>query len=248
MYQLVLVRHGQSTWNKENRFTGWKDVPLSERGLDEAKKAGQMLKAKGIDFDTVFTSVLRRAIITSNNILEEMDLSWLPVQRNYRLNERHYGGLQGLDKSETAAKHGEEQVLIWRRSFDTPPPAMSIDDPEHPCNDPRYAGLDARALPNAESLKCTIDRVLPYWHDAIAPALKAGKKPLVVAHGNSLRALVKYLENYSDEAIMGINIPTGMPLLYTLDENFQVVSSEYVGDPEEVAKLMAEVAAQGKAK
>lgn len=248
MYQLVLVRHGQSTWNKENRFTGWKDVPLSERGLDEAKKAGQMLKAKGIEFDTVFTSVLRRAIITSNNILEEMDLSWLPVQRNYRLNERHYGGLQGLDKSETAAKHGEEQVLIWRRSFDTPPPAMSIDDPEHPCNDPRYAGLDARALPNAESLKCTIDRVLPYWHDAIAPALKAGKKPLVVAHGNSLRALVKYLENYSDEAIMGINIPTGMPLLYTLDENFQVVSSEYVGDPEEVAKLMAEVAAQGKAK
>ncbi|RMA79430.1 2,3-diphosphoglycerate-dependent phosphoglycerate mutase [Umboniibacter marinipuniceus] len=248
MYQLVLVRHGQSTWNKENRFTGWKDVPLSERGLDEAKKAGQMLKAKGIEFDTVFTSVLRRAIITSNNILEEMDLSWLPVQRNYRLNERHYGGLQGLDKSETAAKHGEEQVLIWRRSFDTPPPAMSVDDPEHPCNDPRYAGLDARALPNAESLKCTIDRVLPYWHDAIAPALKAGKKPLVVAHGNSLRALVKYLENYSDEAIMGINIPTGMPLLYTLDENFQVVSSEYVGDPEEVAKLMAEVAAQGKAK
>ena len=248
MYQLVLVRHGQSTWNKENRFTGWKDVPLSERGLDEAKKAGQMLKAKGIEFDTVFTSVLRRAIITSNNILEEMDLSWLPVQRNYRLNERHYGGLQGLDKSETAAKHGEEQVLIWRRSFDTPPPAMSVEDPEHPSNDPRYAGLDARALPNAESLKCTIDRVLPYWHDAIAPALKAGKKPLVVAHGNSLRALVKYLENYSDEAIMGINIPTGMPLLYTLDENFQVISSEYVGDPEEVAKLMAEVAAQGKAK
>ena len=248
MYQLVLVRHGQSTWNKENRFTGWKDVPLSERGLDEAKKAGQMLKAKGIEFDTVFTSVLRRAIITSNNILDEMDLSWLPVQRNYRLNERHYGGLQGLDKSETAAKHGEEQVLIWRRSFDTPPPAMSVEDPEHPSNDPRYAGLDARALPNAESLKCTIDRVLPYWHDAIAPALKAGKKPLVVAHGNSLRALVKYLENYSDEAIMGINIPTGMPLLYTLDENFQVISSEYVGDPEEVAKLMAEVAAQGKAK
>ncbi|MEQ3695824.1 MAG: 2,3-diphosphoglycerate-dependent phosphoglycerate mutase [Pseudomonadales bacterium] len=248
MYQLVLVRHGQSTWNKENRFTGWKDVPLSERGLDEAKKAGQMLKAKGIEFDTVFTSVLRRAIITSNNILEEMDLSWLPVQRNYRLNERHYGGLQGLDKSETAAKHGEEQVLIWRRSFDTPPPAMSVEDPEHPSNDPRYAGLDARALPNAESLKCTIDRVLPYWHDAIAPALKAGKKPLVVAHGNSLRALVKYLDNYSDEAIMGINIPTGMPLLYTLDENFQVISSEYVGDPEEVAKLMAEVAAQGKAK
>ncbi|WP_298634623.1 2,3-diphosphoglycerate-dependent phosphoglycerate mutase [uncultured Umboniibacter sp.] len=248
MYQLVLVRHGQSTWNKENRFTGWKDVPLSERGLDEAKKAGQMLKAKGIEFDTVFTSVLRRAIITSNNILEEMDLSWLPVQRNYRLNERHYGGLQGLDKSETAAKHGEEQVLIWRRSFDTPPPAMSAEDAEHPSNDPRYADLDARALPNAESLKCTIDRVLPYWHDAIAPALKAGKKPLVVAHGNSLRALVKYLENYSDEAIMGINIPTGMPLLYTLDENFQVISSEYVGDPEEVAKLMAEVAAQGKAK
>lgn len=248
MYQLVLVRHGQSTWNKENRFTGWKDVPLSERGLDEAKKAGQMLKVKGIEFDTVFTSVLRRAIITSNNILEEMDLSWLPVQRSYRLNERHYGGLQGLDKSETAAKHGEEQVLIWRRSFDTPPPPMSIDDPEHPSNDPRYAGLDARALPNAESLKCTIDRVLPYWHDAIAPALKAGKKPLVVAHGNSLRALVKYLENYSDEAIMGVNIPTGMPLLYTLDENFQVISSEYVGDPEDVAKLMAEVAAQGKAK
>jgi 2,3-bisphosphoglycerate-dependent phosphoglycerate mutase len=248
MYQLVLVRHGQSTWNKENRFTGWKDVPLSERGLDEAKKAGQMLKAKGIEFDTVFTSVLRRAIITSNNILEEMDLSWLPVQRSYRLNERHYGGLQGLDKSETAAKHGEEQVLIWRRSFDTPPPSMSIDDPEHPSNDPRYAGLDARALPNAESLKCTIDRVLPYWHDAIAPALKAGKKPLVVAHGNSLRALVKYLENYSDEAIMGVNIPTGMPLLYTLDENFQVISSEYVGDPDDVAKLMAEVAAQGKAK
>ena len=247
MYQLVLVRHGQSTWNKENRFTGWKDVPLSERGLVEAKKAGQMLKAKGIEFDCAYTSVLRRAITTLWNILDEMELSWIPVERSYRLNERHYGGLQGLDKAETAAKHGEEQVLIWRRSFDTPPPPMPLDDPGHPINDPRYRGLDARALPNSESLKCTIDRVLPYWHDVIAPALKAGKKPLVAAHGNSLRALVKYLEDYSDEAIMGINIPTGMPLVYTLDENFKVISSEYVGDPEEVAKLMAEVAAQGKA-
>ncbi len=248
MYQLVLVRHGQSTWNKENRFTGWKDVPLSERGFKEALKAGQMLKAKGIEVDVAYTSVLRRAITTLSRLLEEMELSWIPVTRSYRLNERHYGALQGLDKAETAAKHGEAQVLVWRRSFDTPPPPMSIDDVEHPSNDPRYAGLDTKCLPQAESLKCTIDRVLPYWYDEIAPALKAGKKPIIAAHGNSLRALVKYLEGYSDEEIMGINIPTGMPLVYTLDEQFNVIKSEYVGDPEEVAKLMAEVANQGKAK
>jgi len=248
MYQLVLVRHGQSTWNLENRFTGWKDVPLSERGFNEAQTAGEMLKAKGIEVDVAYTSVLKRAITTCSRLLEAMDLSWIPVTRSYRLNERHYGALQGLDKAETAAKHGEEQVLIWRRSFDTPPPPMPLDDAEHPANDARYKGLDSACLPQAESLKCTIDRVLPYWYDEIAPALKAGKKPLVAAHGNSLRALVKYLEKLTDEEIMGVNIPTGMPLVYTLDADFNVIKSEYVGDPEVVAKLMAEVANQGKAK
>lgn len=247
MYQLVLVRHGQSTWNKENRFTGWKDVPLSERGQEEASRAGKLLLEKGIEVDVAYTSVLRRAVTTLWRMLDAMDRVWIPVNRSYRLNERHYGGLQGLNKSETAAKHGEEQVLVWRRSFDTPPPPMPLDDPESPRNDERYKHLDERALPQSESLKCTIDRVLPYWHDEIAPALKAGKKPIVAAHGNSLRALVKYLEKYSDEEIMGINIPTGMPLVYQLDEDFNVISREYVGDAEEVAKMMAEVANQGKA-
>lgn len=247
MYQLVLVRHGQSEWNKENRFTGWKDVALSEQGEAEAKQAGQTLREQGIEVDIAFTSVLKRAINTLNFMLDEMGLHWIPVHKSYRLNERHYGGLQGLNKAETAAKHGEEQVLVWRRSFDTPPPLLALDDERHPMNDPRYASLDVRALPAAESLATTIERVLPYWHDQIVPALKMGKKPIVAAHGNSLRALVMYLENYSKEKIMGVNIPTGMPLIYTLDEDFKVIKSEYVGDPEEVAKLMEAVANQGKA-
>jgi len=247
MYQLVMIRHGQSVWNKENRFTGWKDVDLTEQGVGEALKAGDMLKEQGYQFDIVFTSVLKRAIKTMWNVLDRLDQHWLPVHRSWRLNERHYGGLQGLDKSETAAKHGEDQVLVWRRSFDTPPPLLDFDDERHPRFEARYSTLDASCLPAAESLATTIDRVLPYWYDQIVPALKEGKKPLIVAHGNSLRALVMYLEKYTPEQIMGINIPTGMPLVYQLDENFNVISSEYIGDPEEVAKMMEAVANQGKA-
>ncbi len=247
MYQLVLIRHGQSVWNKENRFTGWKDVDLTEQGVGEAIKAGQMLKEQGYQFDVVFTSVLKRAIKTMWNVLDQLDMHWLPVNRSWRLNERHYGGLQGLDKAETAAKHGDDQVLVWRRSFSTPPPALELDDERHPRFEERYKNLDASCLPSCESLALTIDRVLPYWHDEIVPALKMGKKPLVVAHGNSLRALVMYLEKYTEEQIMGINIPTGMPLVYELDENFNVIKSEYIGDPEEVAKMMEAVANQGKA-
>jgi 2,3-bisphosphoglycerate-dependent phosphoglycerate mutase len=247
-YKLVLVRHGQSVWNLENRFTGWKDVDLTEQGRAEATKAGQLLKAAGLDFDVVYTSVLKRAIRTMWSILDQMDLMHLPVNRSYRLNERHYGALQGLDKAETAAKHGEEQVKIWRRSFDIPPPALDDGDERLPENDKRYAELDRNLLPRSESLATTIDRVLPYWQDVVVPALKQGKKPLIVAHGNSLRALVKYLDGMSNEAILGLNIPTGVPIVYELDEDFKPVSREFLGDPDEIAALMEAVANQGKAK
>ncbi len=246
--KLVLIRHGESQWNKENRFTGWHDVDLSEKGLIEAKAAGQRLKQEGFVFDIAFTSVLKRAIRTLWNVLDEMDQMYIPVKRSWRLNERHYGGLQGLNKAETAAKHGEEQVLIWRRSFDTPPPLLDMDDERFPGFDPRYAGLDKLVLPRAESLKDTIARVLPYWHDAIVPAIRSGQRVLVAAHGNSLRAMVKYLDDISDEEILKLNIPTGLPLVYELDENLRPVDKTYLGDPDEVAKLMAAVANQGKAK
>lgn len=245
-YQLVLIRHGQSEWNLQNRFTGWKDVALTEAGIAEAKLAGAQLKVSGCDFDIAFTSRLQRAIHTMWNILEVMDLAHIDVIKSYRLNERHYGALQGLNKAETAAEHGEEQVKIWRRSFDIAPPELGDDDPRLPELDPRYSKLDKNLLPRSESLKTTIERVLPFWQDAIVPALRAGKKPLVVAHGNSLRALIKYLDDMSPEAILGLNIPTAVPIRYQLDANLQPMSREFLGDPETVAKLMAEVAAQGR--
>lgn len=247
-YKLVLIRHGESQWNKENRFTGWHDVDLTEKGMAEAKKAGQELKAQGYSFDMAFTSVLTRAIRTLWTVLDEMDQMYIPVNRHWRLNERHYGALQGLNKAETAAKHGEEQVLVWRRSFDTPPPLLDEDDERFPGNDQRYQGLDRLALPRAESLKDTIARVLPYWHDAIVPEIRSGKRLLVAAHGNSLRALVKYLDDISEEDILQVNIPTGVPLVYELDENLRPLGKKYIGDPAEIEKLMAAVANQGKAK
>lgn len=248
MYKIVLVRHGESQWNLENRFTGWVDVDLSAKGREEAKKGGQSLKKEGYVFDVAFTSVLKRAIHTSEIVLDELDLAWIPVQRSWRLNERHYGALAGLNKSETAAKHGEEQVKIWRRSFDIPPPALAVDDPGHPSKDPRYAGLDARVLPSTESLKTTIDRVLPFWHDTVVPAILSGKRVLIAAHGNSLRALVKYLDNIPDDEIVGLNIPTAVPLVYELDKNLRPIKNYYLADPEELKKLMDAVANQGKAK
>ncbi|MFC0269128.1 2,3-diphosphoglycerate-dependent phosphoglycerate mutase [Kushneria aurantia] len=228
--QLVLLRHGQSQWNLENRFTGWVDVDLTDTGRDEARRAGTLLAAEGIRFDVAFTSVLRRAIGTLWLAMEEMEQSWVDVHRHWRLNERHYGALQGLNKAEMAEKHGEEQVHIWRRSYATPPPAMDPEDPGHPRHDPRYARLDARTLPATESLQLTLQRVLPYWHDAIAPRLKAGDNVLIAAHGNSLRALVKYLDGIADDEITGLNIPTGVPLRYRLDDELNAVESDYLGD------------------
>jgi 2,3-bisphosphoglycerate-dependent phosphoglycerate mutase len=248
MYKLVLLRHGESQWNKENRFTGWVDVDLSDKGREEAKRAGQVLKQEGFTFDLAFTSVLKRAIRTLWNTLDEMDLMWIPVYRSWRLNERHYGGLQGLDKAETAARHGDEQVLIWRRSFDIPPPELAEDDERLPHKDPRYATLDPKVLPRTESLKLTIDRVMPFWHDRIVPEIRAGQRVLIAAHGNSLRALVKYLDDISDQDIISLNIPTGIPLVYELDANLRPLKRDYLGDPEEIRKLMEAVANQGKAK
>ena len=246
--KLVLLRHGQSQWNLENRFTGWVDVDLTEQGRGEAAAAGRLMKEEGLQFDVAHTSVLKRAINTLQGALAELGQEWLPVNKSWRLNERHYGGLQGLDKAETAAKHGEDQVKIWRRSYDIPPPPMAVTDPGHPSQDRRYAGLDARVLPATESLATTLDRVLPYWHDAIAPQLKAGQTVLVTAHGNSLRALYKFLNNVSQEEILELNIPTGIPLLFELDDQLNVLSYRYLGDPE-AAKAAAEaVANQGKAK
>jgi 2,3-bisphosphoglycerate-dependent phosphoglycerate mutase len=248
MYKVVLVRHGESTWNKENRFTGWTDVDLSDKGKEEAKKAGVLLKKEGFVFDIAFTSVLKRAIRTLWSILDEMDLMWIPVQHCWRLNERHYGGLQGLNKAETAAKYGDQQVLIWRRSYDIPPTPLTEDDPRYPGNDPRYKDLKPQEIPLTECLKDTVARFLPYWHQTIAPAIKSGKRVIVAAHGNSLRALVKYLDNISDEEIVHLNIPTGMPLVYELDADLKPVKHYYLGDPEEVKKAMEAVASQGKAK
>jgi len=248
MYKVVLLRHGESTWNKENRFTGWTDVGLSKKGGDEAHKAGKVLLKEGYVFDIAFTSVLKRAIETLWITLQEMDLEWIPVRRCWRLNERHYGALQGLNKSETAAKFGEDQVLIWRRSYDMQPPALEETDERYPGKDPRYKDLDKKDVPRTECLKDTVARFLPYWHETIAPTIKSGKRVLITAHGNSLRALVKYLDNVSDEAIVKLNIPTGLPLVYELDKDLKPIKSYYIGDPEEVKKAMAAVAAQGKAK
>jgi len=247
MKRLVLLRHGQSTWNKENRFTGWTDVGLTEQGEEEAKDAGRSLQGEGFTFDIAYTSVLKRAIKTLWIVLEEMDLAWISVVRDWRLNERHYGALQGLNKAETAAKHGEDQVQIWRRSYDTAPPALTSDDERYPGSDPRYSGLSAEDLPLSECLKDTVDRMLPYWHDTIAPDVRAGKRVLIAAHGNSLRALVKHLDDVPDEEIVGLNIPTGIPLVYELNDDLSPIKSYYLGDAEAVAAAQAAVAAQGKA-
>ena len=248
MKKVVLIRHGESVWNKENRFTGWTDVDLSEKGKEEAKKAGQTLKENGFTFDIAFTSVLKRAIRTLWIALDEMDLMWITVVRSWRLNERHYGALQGLNKSEMAAKFGEEQVLVWRRSYDVPPPALGPGDERSPKNDPRYKDMAAKDIPLTECLKDTVARFMPYWHEQIAPAIKSGKKVLIAAHGNSLRALVKYLDNVSDEEIVKLNIPTGIPLVYELDNNLKPVKHYYLGDQEAIKKAMDAVASQGKAK
>ena len=248
MYKLVLLRHGESTWNQENRFTGWTDVDLSERGREEAKRAGETLKAEGYVFDLAYTSVLKRAIRTLWMTLDELDLMWIPVTKAWQLNERHYGALQGLNKAETAAQFGDEQVLVWRRSYDVPPPVLTEDDPRFPGKDPRYASLTKDELPLTESLKETVARVVPYWHQYIVPDIKAGKRVVIAAHGNSLRALVKYLDDMSEDAIIKLNIPTGVPLVYELDESLKPIQHYYLGDPEEIAKAAAAVAAQGKAK
>ena len=245
MHRLILLRHGQSLWNKENRFTGWYDVDLSEQGVGEARAAGRLLRDEGFEFDVAYTSVLKRAIRTLWLFMEEMDCVWLPVVRAWELNERHYGALQGLNKAETAAKHGEDLVKIWRRSFDTPPPALTTDDERWPGNDRRYAGLDESQVPLAESLKSTIDRVVPYWESQIKPRIAAGERVIIAAHGNSLRALVKHLDGISDEEILGLNIPTGIPLLYELNDDMSVASSRYLGDEEAAKAAAAAVAAQG---
>jgi 2,3-bisphosphoglycerate-dependent phosphoglycerate mutase len=248
MKQLVLLRHGESEWNKENRFTGWTDVGLSEKGVAEAHDAAQLLRQGGYPgapgFDVAYTSVLKRAIKTLWIVLEDMDLMWIPVRRSWRLNERHYGALQGLNKAETAAKHGAEQVKIWRRSYDVPPPALSRDDPRNPAKDPRYAQVPASEMPLTEALKNTVERVLPYWHQTLAPAILSGKRVLIASHGNSMRALVKYLDHVSDADIVGLNIPTGIPLVYELDDDLKPLRHYYLGDPAKVQAAIAGVAAQ----
>jgi 2,3-bisphosphoglycerate-dependent phosphoglycerate mutase len=247
MPKLVLVRHGESTWNLENRFTGWTDVELTATGVEQARSAGRLLKAAGCDFDLAYTSVLKRAIWTLWHALDQMDRTWLPVINDWRLNERHYGALQGLNKAETAAKYGDAQVLAWRRSYDTPPPALEADDPRSERSDIRYAGLASTDIPLTECLKDTVARVLPWWEAKLAPALRAGKRPLVAAHGNSIRAMVKYLDQVSDADIVGVNIPNGIPLVYELDDRLKPIRSYYLGDAEAAAKAAAAVAAQGKA-
>jgi 2,3-bisphosphoglycerate-dependent phosphoglycerate mutase len=248
MKNLVLLRHGESTWNQENRFTGWTDVDLTPKGVEEARAAGRLLKQEGFDFDLTFTSVLKRAIRTLNLALEEMDRLWLPVEKDWRLNERHYGALQGLNKAETAAKFGEEQVLVWRRSYDTPPPALEAGDERDARRDPRYARLTRAEIPLTECLKDTVERVVPYWKEQIAPRVAAGERILVAAHGNSLRALIKYFDGMSDEAIVKENVPTAIPLVYEFDDALRARGRRYLGDPEAVAKAMHGVASQGKAK
>ena len=244
--KLVLLRHGESTWNRENRFTGWTDVDLSEKGREEAQDAGVVLHLQGYTFDVAYTSVLKRAIRTLWIVMDRMDLMWIPVHRSWRLNERHYGALQGLNKAETAAKFGEDQVKIWRRSYDIQPPALAPEDPRYPGHDPRYRDLTPEQLPLTECLKDTVARFLPYWHETIAPAVREGKKVLIAAHGNSLRALVKYLDDIPDQDIVELNIPTGMPLVYELDENLKPMTRYYLGDPEKLKAAMDAVAAQGK--
>ena len=248
MKRIVLLRHGESAWNKENRFTGWTDVDLTEKGIDEARAAGKLLRNEGFDFDFTFTSVLKRAIRTLNFALEEMDRLWLPVEKDWRLNERHYGGLQGLNKAETAAKFGEEQVLVWRRSYDIPPPELPPGDPRDASRDPRYAKLAPADIPRTECLKDTVERVVPYWNERIAPRVAAGERLLVAAHGNSLRALIKYFDNMSDEALVKENVPTAIPLVYEFDDDMRPRGRRYLGDPDAVAKAMHAVASQGKAK
>mgnify|MGYP001263738487 FL=1 len=248
MYKVVLLRHGQSQWNLENRFTGWHDVDLTEQGQAEARAAGQVLKENGFVFDKAYSSLLKRAIRTLWLALEELDQVWLPVRRDWRLNERHYGALQGLNKAETAEKHGEDQVLIWRRSYDVPPPPMEKDDEGYAGNDIRYADLPEADIPLTECLKDTVDRFLPYWHEIIAPDIKAGKRVIIAAHGNSLRALVKYLDDLSEEEVLKLNIPTGMPLVYELDVDLKPIKNYYLGDEEAVKAAMDAVANQGKAK
>ncbi|MFN7905262.1 MAG: 2,3-diphosphoglycerate-dependent phosphoglycerate mutase [Pseudobdellovibrionaceae bacterium] len=245
---LVLLRHGESIWNQENRFTGWVDVDLTAKGISEAKSAGQVMKKEGLVFDQIYTSYLKRAIRTLHFALEEMDLLWLPVIKDWRLNERHYGGLQGLNKTEMAQLHGEEKVKLWRRSFDVPPPAIAPDHPQHPSQDPKYKLFDPRSLPSGESLKLTIERFMPLWEQKIAPDLKSGKSVLVVAHGNSLRAMVKHIEGLSEAQIMEVNMPTGVPLKYELDSNLKMTKKDFLGDAQEIAQAIAKVANQGKAK
>jgi len=247
MYKLVLIRHGESTWNKENRFTGWVDVDLTEQGNREAQQAGVLLQESGYTFDIAYTSVLKRAIRTLWHVQDKMDLMYLPVVHSWRLNERHYGALSGLNKAETAAKFGDEQVLVWRRSYDTPPPALEPTDERAPYSDPRYAKVPREQLPLTECLKDTVARVLPLWNESIAPAIKSGRKVVIAAHGNSIRALVKYLDDISDDDIVGLNIPNGVPLVYELDENLKPIEHYYLGDPEAIAKAQAAVASQGKA-
>jgi 2,3-bisphosphoglycerate-dependent phosphoglycerate mutase len=244
MYKLVLLRHGESEWNRENRFTGWVDVDLSPKGLEEARAAGRLLRAEGYRFEIAFTSVLRRAIRTLWIALDELDQMWLPQEKHWRLNERHYGALQGLNKAEMAAQYGEQQVLIWRRSYDTPPPPLSADDERYEGRDPRYAGIE---VPRSECLKDTVARVLPFWNDTIAPAIGGGQRIVIAAHGNSIRALVKYLDGISDADIVGLNIPNGIPLVYELDAALKPIKSYYLGDAEAAAKAAAAVASQGKA-
>ena len=248
MHKLVLIRHGESTWNQENRFTGWTDVDLAEKGLEEAKAAGALLKSEGFVFDIAYVSVLKRAIRTLWIILDEMDRLWLPIRHSWRLNERHYGALQGLNKAETAAQYGEDQVKIWRRSYDIPPPPLDPADPRFPGNDPRYADLKPDELPVTECLKDTVARFMPFWESDLAPSIRAGERVLVAAHGNSIRAIVKYLDNVSDDDIIGINIPTGIPLVYELDENLNAIRHYYLGDADAIANAMNAVANQGKAK
>ncbi len=248
MYKIVLLRHGESAWNKENRFTGWTDVDLTEKGEEEARTAGVLMEAEGFEFDIAFTSVLTRAVRTLWIALQTMDMVWIPIINSWRLNERHYGALQGLNKAETAEKYGDEQVLIWRRSYDTQPPKLTVDDERYPGFDRRYADLTSEELPLTECLKDTVARFLPYWHNEIVPVVKSGKRVLIVAHGNSLRALVKYLDNVSEEDIVGLNIPTGVPLVYELDENFKPIKSYYLGDPEEAKRKAEAVANQAKKK
>jgi 2,3-bisphosphoglycerate-dependent phosphoglycerate mutase len=247
MYKLVLIRHGESTWNLDNRFTGWTDVDLTSTGVEQAKNAGRLLKEEGYEFDVAYTSVLKRATRTLWHVLDEMDRTWLPVVNSWRLNERHYGALQGLNKAETAKQYGDDQVLVWRRSYDTPPPSLEATDPRCERGDLRYAKLDPQQIPLTECLKDTVARVMPFWNEALAPAIQKGKRVVVAAHGNSIRALVKYLDDVSDDDIVGLNIPNGIPLVYELDENLRPLRHYYLGDAEAAAAAAAAVASQGKA-